>query len=63
MAPHLPPTAAKWFDIWAAGVAVNTMCIQHGFTGIAVGLGKSTLIGSIQLLNRDGILLLARITG
>ena len=31
----------RWVDIWAAGVAVNTMCIQHGFTGKGVWLGKS----------------------
>ena len=36
-----PPTLARWLDIWEAAVAVNTMCIQHGFTGKAVWLGKS----------------------
>ena len=37
---NLPPTRASWFDIWAAGVAVNTMCVQHGFTGTSLWLGK-----------------------
>ena len=37
----LPPTKARWRDIWRAGIAVNTMCIKHGFTGKGVGLGKS----------------------
>ena len=41
MPSSLPPTKARWSDIWKAGIAVNTMCIQHGFTGKAVWLGKS----------------------
>ncbi|KAL8644470.1 MAG: hypothetical protein Q9210_007239 [Variospora velana] len=30
MPRNLAPTLASWFDIWAAVVAVNTMCVQHG---------------------------------
>ncbi|KAF6227539.1 hypothetical protein HO173_012178 [Letharia columbiana] len=33
MTPSKFGTKAKWFEIWAAGVPVNTMCIQHGFSG------------------------------
>ena len=29
-----------WFEIWAAGVAVNTMCIQRGFSGTGLHLGN-----------------------
>ncbi|KAL9047481.1 MAG: hypothetical protein Q9206_006746 [Seirophora lacunosa] len=39
MAPNLAPTLETWFKIWAAGVAVNTMCVQHGMMGKAVSLG------------------------
>ena len=42
MPPDKPATQAKWFDIWAAGVAINTMCVQHGFTGIVKQLGKQS---------------------
>ena len=48
MPSNLPPTEAKWFDVWAAGVAVNTMCVQHGFTGTAVGLGMSILVKNVS---------------
>lgn len=41
MPQGVEPTLASWFDIWAAGVAVNTMCIKHGFTGTALWLGRS----------------------
>ena len=33
-------TKASWWDIWTAGVAVNTLCIQNGLKGIASDLGK-----------------------
>lgn len=50
--PHnLPPTNARWFDIWAAGVAVNTMCVHHGFTGTGFGLGKSSQVYRTLLQN------------
>ena len=39
-----PPTQAKYFNIWAGGIAMNTMCIQHGYTGIVEQLGKHALI-------------------
>lgn len=44
MPRNLPPTIASWFDIWAAGVAVNTMCVQHGFSGTGVWLGDNEQI-------------------
>ncbi len=40
MTPSKFGTKANWFAIWAAGVAVNTMCIQHGFSGTAIHLGE-----------------------
>ena len=43
MPSNLPPTIAKWSDIWAGGVAVNTMCVQHGFTGTAQWFGGQSL--------------------
>ena len=30
---------ARWFDIWAAAVAVERMCVRKGNAGIAFGLG------------------------
>ena len=33
-------TSANWLSIWEAGVAVNTMCIQFGFSGKAIYLGR-----------------------
>ncbi|KAI4184834.1 MAG: hypothetical protein LQ348_004485 [Seirophora lacunosa] len=30
---------ATWYDIWAAGEAVNAMCVRRGFEGIAIHLG------------------------
>lgn len=34
-------TRASWWDIWTAGVAVNTLCIQNGLKGTSSDLGKS----------------------
>lgn len=34
-------TKASWWDIWTAGVAVNTLCIQNGLKGTSSDLGKS----------------------
>ncbi|CAD6592829.1 MAG: hypothetical protein ASARMPRED_006741 [Alectoria sarmentosa] len=31
-------TRASWWDIWSAGVAVNTLCIQNGLTGTSSDL-------------------------
>ena len=39
MAPNQDPTQATWFDIWAAGVAINTVCVQHGLAGRVTDLG------------------------
>ena len=33
-------TRASWWDIWTAGVAVNTLCIQNGLKGTSSDLGK-----------------------
>lgn len=33
-------TKASWWDIWTAGVAVNTLCIQNGLKGTSNDLGK-----------------------
>ena len=38
-----PQTLASWYDIWLAGVAINTMCVQNGMSGSAIILGKSFL--------------------
>ena len=29
----------SWFDLWAAGEAVNAVCLWHGKEGIATHLG------------------------
>lgn len=33
-------TKASWWDIWTAGVALNTLCIQNGLKGTSSDLGK-----------------------
>ena len=40
MTPSRFATNANWLRIWEAGVAVNTLCIQHGFSGTAYHLGR-----------------------
>ena len=35
-----PTEEVSWYDIWAAVVAINAMCIRKGKTGKATGLGK-----------------------
>lgn len=37
-------TRASWWDIWTAGVAVNTLCIQNGLAGTSTDLGDDKLI-------------------
>lgn len=32
--------AGSWWDIWTAGIAVNTLCVRKGKEGFAFGLGK-----------------------
>lgn len=33
-------TASSMWDVWTAGVAVNTLCVQNGREGRAVGIGE-----------------------
>ncbi|KAI4095760.1 MAG: hypothetical protein LQ344_001477 [Seirophora lacunosa] len=40
---------ATWYDIWAAGEAVNAMCVRRGFEGIAIHLGQRRAL-AISLL-------------
>ena len=35
-----PVESVSFFDIWAAAVAINGMCVRRGKTGKAIGLGK-----------------------
>lgn len=35
-----PEENVSWYDIWAAAVAVNGMCVRMGMTGKATGLGE-----------------------
>ena len=30
----------KWIDVWAAGVEIQTLCIQHGLIGSIFEIGK-----------------------
>ena len=39
MAPNVPATMSSWWEIWTAGVAVETMCVQRGMAGTAINLG------------------------
>lgn len=32
---------SSWFEMWAAAVAVDEICVKHGKAGAAFGLGKS----------------------
>ena len=40
MADNAPPTTEYWFNIWAAGIEISTMCLQYGFTGRVDDLGE-----------------------
>ena len=40
MPPSKFRTTADWFDSWAAGIALNTTYIQHGFLSRVIYLGK-----------------------
>ena len=42
LAPGSETTREKWWNIWTAGVAVYTMCIQKGTMGTAINLGGSS---------------------
>lgn len=40
---------ARWFDIWAAAVAVTTLCLAKGYagtSGVPTGLSVTVGIGS-----------------
>ena len=32
---------ASWYDLWAAGVAINEMCVRTGQLGTASDIGES----------------------
>ena len=35
-----PYCKASWFDLWAAGVEISTMCVRQGMSGSVHGLGE-----------------------
>ncbi|KAL8749643.1 MAG: hypothetical protein Q9184_006728 [Pyrenodesmia sp. 2 TL-2023] len=41
MVPARPYDSAAWYDIWAAGEAINAMCVRRGEEGVASHLGKT----------------------
>lgn len=34
-----PMDRGHWHQLWAAAVAVNSMCVRYGLPGYATGLG------------------------
>lgn len=48
---------ARWYDIWAAAIAIGGKCIRRGQTGIARGLGEC---GSQASLFANGLIRYAR---
>ncbi|KAI4280941.1 MAG: hypothetical protein L6R35_005793, partial [Caloplaca aegaea] len=38
LADNIPLDKVAWFDIWAAGVEIMTMCVQHGMSGVVGSL-------------------------
>ena len=40
ISPGTQMTQSTWFDIWAAGIEIQTLCVEHGFNGTVSGLGK-----------------------
>ncbi|KAL8983205.1 MAG: hypothetical protein Q9177_005040 [Variospora cf. flavescens] len=38
LAHNIPLDKVAWFDIWAAGVEIMTMCVQHGMSGVVGSL-------------------------
>ena len=45
----LPIERVSWYDIWAAAVAINGICIRSGKTGKATDLGELRLISDITM--------------
>ena len=45
----LPTEKVSWYDIWAAAVAINGICIRSGKTGKATDLGESRLLRNITM--------------
>ena len=45
-----------WRKLWAAAVAINTMCVRKGKSGISRGQGRSPLpsIWAVPLLTARG---------
>lgn len=41
--PPLRHDSASWFDIWAAGEAINAICVLDRKEGLAYGIGTSAL--------------------
>ena len=52
-ANNAPPSHAVWFDVWAAGVALNTMCVKKGMVGVAGRIGKSNFCCADERQNRS----------
>lgn len=44
---------SSWINIWAAGVEINTLCVQHGMTGVVQQIGKLCSSGIIRAERGD----------
>ncbi|KAL9002841.1 MAG: hypothetical protein Q9188_004266 [Gyalolechia gomerana] len=42
--PEAGSVSGRWFDIWAAGVDIWTMCVQNSMSGIVTDLGPDRRI-------------------
>ena len=49
----LPVENVSWYDIWAAAVAINGICIRSGKTGKATDLGELRLFNDIDVYGID----------
>lgn len=52
--PGTTKTLSSWYDIWAAGVEIQTICIAHGLNGTILYIGKyASLVASSLRDNPD----------
>ncbi|MCJ1456391.1 hypothetical protein MMC28_006752 [Mycoblastus sanguinarius] len=39
--PAAPSDTTDWYKVWAAAMSVETMCVDRGYAGVALGVGKN----------------------
>ena len=44
--PAAPSDTTDWYKVWAAAMSVETMCVDRGYAGVALGVGESASFSS-----------------